>query len=161
MKSGDEGLPEGGVAALRPDARARASKFVVHALHVEGQAVFEDGPLAKTRGERAFGGSIRPGNARFVADGLAHGITQDGEICLRLVDGATNIRSLHSGAASGDNAARAQSAHVLQRANPVLNVGIATVRRGAGLYKVSGEEDAFGWQPDCRIAFGMGATEPE
>src|SRR5579884_668157 len=145
MKSGDEGLPEGGVAALRPDARARAAEFVVHALHVEGQAVLEDGPLAKTRGERAFGCSIRLGNTGFVTDSLTYSVAQDGEICLRLIDGAANIRSLHGGAATGDNTARTQSAHVLQRANPVLNESIATVRRGAGLHEVSGKEDAFCW----------------
>src|SRR5579883_1557690 len=131
MKSGDERLPEGGVAALCPDARARAAEFVVHALHVEGQAVLEDGPLAKTGGERAFGGGIRPGNTGFVTDSLAHGVAQDGEICLRLIDSAVNIRALHGGAASGDDAVRAEGAHVLQRANPVLNVGIPTVRGGA------------------------------
>src|SRR5579875_3367536 len=156
----DQRLPEGGVAALRPDAWACAADLVVHALHVVGQAMFEDGPGAKARCQRRFCGAVRLGYAGLGQNGATHSIAQDRQVCLGFINGLANSFVAYHVAATRYDHVRTERAHVCQRGRPVQDVGVTAVGGGAGLDEITGEQHALLWQPDSRIAFCVSAAQP-
>src|SRR4051812_13945892 len=145
-----------------PDHRALDPvQLVPDALHVEGQAVLEDRPVAVLGGQRLVGrgeGVLqRAAGAVRVADGALHGEQEVAGLLHRGVD----LR-----AAAGDLPAAADQLLGAQGLDPVEGAGgpveverVAGVEGGLGLHQVAGEDDLLLRQPGDDVALGVAAAE--
>ncbi len=137
-----------------------AGGLVVGAGDVEGHAVVEDDPVPVARAQPLAGLAV---DGLEVQAGVGAGLDAGPEVADEGAGAGQALRdlgrALQRRAAPGHQRQRLQRGDAVQRLWPVLEVGVAGVRRGVELDQVAREQRALAGQPDHGVALGVAAAE--